>query len=103
MLSLQRNGITEKDLDSAYKQGFDTGYLKAAEDLLRKVYAAVAQELIDAGNPQEDIVNFLVGTDRRFAVMFDADEEIENIYNQIGVYFNVNSKDALNRVQEVER
>lgn len=100
VLSLQRNGITENDLNKAYKDGYNEGYMYAAEGFMRKMYAAMAKELIDAGNSRDDVISFVRGVDHRFAVMFDADEEIEDVYNLIGVHFNID-RTAIDRVQEI--
>lgn len=100
MRSLQRNGITEKDLDKAYKNGYENGYEYASEAFMKKMYAAIAKELISAGNPTDDVISFLHNVDHRFAVMFDADEEIDSVFEQIGVRFVVD-RNALNRVEEV--
>ena len=56
--------------------------------------------MIEAGNGTADIISFLHGVDHRFTVMFDADEEINDVYDQIGVRINV-EKDAIDRVNEV--
>ena len=98
VLSIQRNGLTSADLDKAYKDGYTEGYMYASEAFLRKIYAAVAKELIDAGKQTDEIVEFVKNVDHRFAVMFDAEEEIADVYEQIGVTFNVD-RNALNRIE----
>lgn len=102
VLSLQRNGITQKDLDKAYKNGYDEGYMYSAEGFMKKMYAAIAKELIDAGNPTDDVISFLHGVDHRFAVMFDADEEIDDVFRAIGIHFNID-RTAINRIEEVSQ
>ena len=83
VLSLQRNGITEKDLDQSYNDGYKEGYLFASECFMKRMYAAIAQELIEAGNPKDDVITFLHGVDHRFSVIFDADDEIDRIYERL--------------------
>ena len=100
VLSLQRNGITEKDLDKAFKNGYDEGYMYAARGWMKQMYAAIAQELLTAGNSRDDVISFLIGVDRRFAVMFDGDDELDEIYRQIGVRFNID-KDSIDRFEGV--
>ena len=95
---LIQNGITQRDVDTAYKNGYEEGYLFASECFLKKMYAAIAKELLEAGNDREEVVSFVKGTDHRFAVMFDADEEIEDVYDQIGVRFNVD-RNAIERIE----
>ena len=98
VLSLQRNGITEKDLDQSYNGGYREGYLFASECFMKRMYAAIAQELIEAGNPKDDVITFLHGVDHRFSVIFDADDEIDRIYDAIGVKFIID-RNAINRVE----
>ena len=62
------------------------------------MYAAIAQELIEAGNPKDDVITFLHGVDHRFSVIFDADDEIDRIYDAIGVKFIID-RNAINRVE----
>ena len=100
MIQIQKNGITAKDLDKAYKKGYDEGYMYAAEGFMKKMYAAIAKELTVAGNPPDDVVGFVKGVDHRFAVMFDADEEIDEVYDLLGVRFNIDRND-INRIEEV--
>ena len=97
---LSVNGLTDKDLDEAYKNGYEKGYMFASTAFMKKMYAAIAKELISAGNPADDVISFLHNVDHRFAVMFDADEEIDFVFEQIGVRFVVD-RNALNRVEEV--
>ena len=96
MLSV--NGITPKDLDKYYKNGYEEGYLTASEAFFRKMYAAIAKELLEAGNDRDDVISFVQGVDHRFSVMFDAEEEIDDVYNEIGVRFNID-KNAIDRVE----
>lgn len=95
---LSANGIRPQDLDEQYKKGYEEGWITASEAFLRKMYAAIAKELIEAGNDREEVVSFVKGVDHRFAVMFDAEEEIEDVYEQIGVRFNVD-RTAIERVE----
>lgn len=96
---LSVNGITHQDLDEYYKKGYEEGYLYASEAFFKQMYASIAQELISAGNNKEEIVSFLHQVDRRFAVMFDADEEIDNVFNAIGVRLNIAK--GIDRINEV--
>ena len=102
VLSLQKNGITTEYLDQVREEGYRDGYMYASEKFLRKMYAAIAQVLLEAGNSNEDIITFVKETDHKFAVMFDAEDEIQRVYEQTGLYFNVD-RNALDRVQEVRR
>lgn len=97
---LSQSGITQQDLNEYHKKGYEEGYLYASEAFFKQMYAAISKELIEAGNPTEEILQFLHHVDRRFTVIFDADEEIEDIFNSIGVRINV-AKGAIDRINEV--
>lgn len=98
VMSLQRNGIQEKDLDAAYKNGYDDGYKYASTAFFKLMYAAIAKELHEAGNGTDEIIDFLHNVDHRVAVMFDADEEIDSVFDLIGVRMNVDIN-AIDRVE----
>lgn len=95
---MSQGGITPKDLDEVRKNGYEEGYLYASECFLKKIFAAIAKELLESGNNREEVVSFVKNVDHRFAVMFDADEEIDDVYNEIGVRFNVD-RNAIERVE----
>lgn len=100
VLSLQRNGITGADLDKAREDGYRDGYLYATEGFLKKMYAAIAKELLEREeNSRDEIVQFVKAVDHRFSVMFDADDEIDSVYNSLGVWFNID-RNAVNRIEE---
>jgi hypothetical protein len=82
---LSVNGITAEDLTAYHKKGYEEGYLYASTAFMKKMYAAIAKELMEAGNDKDEIFSFIRAVDQRFAVMFDADEEIEDVFNSIGV------------------
>lgn len=98
--SLQRNGITEKDLDLSYQNGYKDGYEYASTAFFKLMFASMAKELHENGNSNEDIVTFLHNVDHRVAVMFDADEEIQDVFDLIGVQLNID-KNAINRIEVV--
>ena len=95
------NGITQKDLDEAFNDGYKKGYDFAGTAFFRQMYAAIAKELHEAGNDTEEILSFLHGVDHRFAVMFDADEEINEVFDLIGVRINVYNNNSIDRISEV--
>ena len=46
------------------------------------------------------MVSFISGVDHRFAVMYDADDEIDDVYREIGVRFVID-KNAIERIERV--
>lgn len=97
---LSVNGITVQDLEDAHKKGYEEGYLYASSAFLKKIYAAMAKELIEAGNDREEIYSFIHNVDQRFAVMFDADEEVDDVFKQIGVRMNL-EPDGINTIEVI--
>lgn len=100
VLRIQRNGITQQDLDKSYNDGYQAGYMFSATNFFKQMYAAIAKELHESGNNTEEIVAFLHNVDRRFAVMFDADDEIEDVFNLIGIRMNIDNN-SIDRINEV--
>ena len=97
---LSQGGIRPKDLEDAEKRGYEQGYKYASTAFFKQMYAAISKELYDAGNTPEEIISFLVEVDRRFSTMFDAEEEIEDVYNLIGVRINV-EQENFDRIEVV--
>ena len=95
---LSANGITPDDFEKVRKDSYQEGFMYASELFLKTMYAAIAKELIQAGNDREDVVSFVKGVDHRFATMYDADEEINAVYNEIGVRFNLD-RNAIERIE----
>lgn len=86
---MSAGGITPSDLDKARKDGYEAGYLYASTAFMKKMYASIAKELIEAGNDREEIYCFIHAVDQRFVVMYDADEEVEDVFDLIGVRMNI--------------
>ena len=82
---MSQGGITPVELEESHKKGYEEGYMYASTAFMKKMYAAMAKELIEAGNDKDDIYYFIHGVDQRFAVMFDADDEVQDVFDQIGV------------------
>jgi hypothetical protein len=97
---LSQNGITQEDLNEYHKKGYEEGYLYASEAFLKKIYAAIAKELLEAGNDKDDIYSFIHGVDQRFALMYDADDEVQEVFDQIGVRINLHH-DGISTIEVV--
>ncbi|MBP5442244.1 MAG: hypothetical protein J6Y60_03305 [Treponema sp.] len=96
---ISANGLGQKDLDDAYNDGYRKGYYAASKGFFKQMYAAISKTLYTAGNKPDDIINFLKDVDQRFAVMFDADDEIADVFNLIGVTINVERENVLDRIE----
>ena len=97
---LSQNGITQDDLNEYHKKGYEEGYMYAASAFLKKMYAAMAKELIEAGNSKDDVYSFIHNVDHRFAVMFDADDEVQEVFDLIGVRMNL-EPGAINTIEVI--
>ena len=97
---LSVNGLTVKDVEDAHKKGYEEGYLYASSAFMKKMFAAMAKELIEAGNSKEEIYGFLHNVDHRFAVMFDADEEVEDVFNEIGIRMSL-EPNSINTIEVI--
>ena len=86
---LNQSGITQEDLEKYHKNGYTEGYLYASTAFLKKMYAAIAKVLTEAGNSKDDVYSFIHDVDQKFAVMFDAEEEVQSVLDEIGVRINL--------------
>ena len=86
---LNQGGITQEDLEEYHKNGYTEGYLYASTAFLKKMYAAIAKVLTEAGNSKDDVYSFIHDVDQKFAVMFDAEEEVQSVLDEIGVRINL--------------
>lgn len=98
IMLLQKNGITQSDIDKAHSEGYREGYIYASELFMKKMYASVAKELLEKGNSGDEVAEFVKNLDHRFAVIIDADEEIEDVYERLGIRFIVD-RNAIRRVE----
>lgn len=98
---ITQNGLSQKDLDDAYNNGYKNGHYTASRAFFRQMYASIAKELHEAGNGTDEIISFLKGVDSRFAIMYDADEEINEVFDLIGVRINVDDKEVLDKIEVV--
>ena len=98
---IAQNGLTQKDLDEAYNNGYANGHYTASRAFFRQMYASIAKELHEAGNDTDDIISFLKGVDSRFAIMYDADEEINEVFDLIGIRINVDDREVLDKIEVI--
>ena len=96
---LTQNGISQKDLDETYDKGHADGFKAGTDKTLKTVYAGVILELLDAGNTKDEAISFLKALDDRLVASISGDEDIESVYERIGVHLVL--KDSIERVREV--
>ena len=97
---LIQNGITQKDLDKWYEDGFKAGLEEGSDAALRTVYAGIVLCLLDAGNSRDEAISFPKSVDERLVVSIDAGEDIEEVYERTGIHLKL--KEDFDRIREVK-
>ena len=98
---LSVNGITVEDMEAAHKKGYAEGYLYASTAFMKKMYAAICKELMEAGNDKQEVFYFIKNVDQRFTVMFDADDEVEDVFRDMGIRLNL-QQNGISTIEVVE-
>lgn len=97
---MTQNGITQKDLDKAYRDGHEAGYKAGTDRTLRTVYAGVVLQLLDNGNSKNDALGFLKDLDNRLITSISAQEDIEEVFDRTGIRLML--KEDFDRIKELE-
>lgn len=95
---LIRNGITQKDLDQMYEKGFKDGYKIAGENAIQSIYAGCAKVLSDAGNPKDDVLDFLKSVDDFVLASLGSEDDLKQLLDEYGI--ELEFKETLERVQQ---
>ena len=93
-----RNGITAQDLKEEFNKGFGAGWRDGRERLYKEVFSAICLVMADDYN-SEDIVKFLKAVDRRTQISIDANEDLDEVFERIGVQLDF--KDDIEMVKGV--
>lgn len=98
-VSFFRNGITEADVQKAYKQGAKDGRKHAEDFAFHTIYAAFLITMIDhRGMDQEEAVDLLREIDNQVILCVEDQELTEEAYQRTGV--ELNWKDAIDRIEQ---
>lgn len=98
---LIKNGITPQDLEAEYNKGWEAGFAKAAEPVIRSCYAAVCLALNDLhGFGQKRCADVLNAIDKHMLYSLTSKEAIEEVYKRMKL--KIEFREAFDRVQEVQ-
>jgi len=91
-----RNGITQKDLDEAKKQGFYEGLDAGKQISVRTIYAAALLTLNEEfGFGKQRALKFLKVLDEKVCFTVDTDEVIDSIFEKFGFGIKFKGYDAI--------
>ena len=93
-----RNGITEKDIKEEFHRGFGAGWKEGRERLYKEVFSSICLVMAE-DHSSEEIVDFLKAIDRRTQISIDANEDLDEVFERIGVQLDF--KDDIDMVKEV--
>jgi len=98
--SLQRNGITVKDLEDNYRKGYAAALNDSTEMVIRGAYAAALTALHEIyGFGEKRLFRFLTRMDQELLLCIDNDELIENCFRETGL--RLVADEGVDRVREL--
>lgn len=83
--SFYRNGITEKDVEAAYKKGAEEGRTFAENFCFHTIYAAFLIVMINHGMTPDDAANRLIEIDKQTVLCVEDEELTEEAYRKTGI------------------
>lgn len=93
----------DPELNEAYHQGFDTGFIRASSFTWRMCFAAVAKTLHGLkGYEQDDIVDFLRQLDETMTTELTSEEVIDEVLEETGIILNFDEWRAEDRIEGVK-
>lgn len=96
-----KNGITPKDLQEAYDQGYKAGIDRASDYCLKDAYAGfllAAHEVFGFGHKR--CMRLLYAADRMVVNSLASDEAIEEVFKKVGVEINFYDPARISEVLE---
>lgn len=98
---LSQNGITPDDLKREYDKGFDEGFRRAAEPVIRSIYAATCLALRELyGFGSKRCMDVLRRLDQKILFTLDGHELVDQVFRDIGL--TINFKEPFDRIEEVD-
>ena len=100
--ALIKNGITPKDLEKNFADGYDEGYKDASTQAVKAIYAAVCLVLHDEphGFEKERCADVLRAVENRVLYSLTSEEAIEEVYKRMKLQLDFG--DPLDRIIELE-
>lgn len=101
MDALVRNGITIKDLEKSYADGYNKGFSEACPSTFKTIYAAICLVLNEMhGFGRKRCMDVLNAVDACVIQQLTSVEAIEEVYNRMGLILDFN--EGFERVRESE-
>lgn len=99
--ALIKNGITVKDLEKNYNDGYKAGFADAAPSTFKTIYAAICLVLNEKyGFGRKRCHDVLNAVDKCVTESLTSMELIEEVWERIGLYIDFN--DGIERIKESE-
>ena len=101
MNALLKNGITPKDLEDAYREGFEEAWAQSTPGVLKTCYAAIVLALrAELGYGRKRCQRILGAVDDIICNTLTSQEAIDKVYEEIGLILNF--QEPFDRVKEIE-
>ena len=101
MDALCKNGITPKDLEKAFAEGYNAGFSEACPATFETIYAAVCMVLNEKHKfGRKRCIDVLNAIDQFVMESLTSKEAIDAVYKRMGLYIDFG--DAFERVKEME-
>lgn len=98
--NLSRNGITPADLEKEYDRGFNDGFKRAADPIVKGCFAAVCLALSDLhGFGRKRCMDVLNAMDGHLTMTLTSADAIESVYRRMGLV--IEFREPFDRVREV--
>lgn len=99
--SIQRNGITIKDLEKNFELGRDAGFREAAPNIVKTCYAAICLALHELyGFGKKRCHDVLTNVDQKVLYSLTSAEAIEEVWEKVGL--QINFEEPFGRIVESE-
>lgn len=99
--ALVKNGITIKDLEKNFEEGYHAGFADAAPGTFKTIYAAICLVLNEKyGFGRKRCCDVLTAVDRCVTDHLTSAETIEEVWQRIGLMLDFN--DGIDRIKESE-
>lgn len=100
--ALVKNGITPKDLEKNFADGYDEGYKDASTQAVKTVYAAVCLALHDKpyGFERERCADVLRAVENHVLYSLSSEEAIEEVYKRMKLQLDFG--EPFDRIIELE-
>ena len=100
MKKLVKNGITPDDLEKEYDRGFNDGFKRAADPIVKGCFAAVCLALSDLhGFGRKRCMDVLNAMDGHLTMTLTSADAIESVYRRMGLV--IEFREPFDRVREV--